>query len=179
MPSMHRKHSSHHCRFRINRGDSGALHRQVQKPFQRESSRSVSENIKKGGGMTLLPPKRKDREPTKEHKAMMTALKHEIWIKARATKGYQAISTAEGVGTWWDKQRAVETDWHLVLEHDPGPEHGVVKMKVLDLTKDRELNGNASAFIPRPVLLRRGRVHMSSLRLLGAWFFQGPAAKTK
>ena len=70
---------------------------------------------------------------------MKTALKHETWIKAPATKVYQAISTAEGIGTWWEKQRAVETNGNVVLEHNPGPEHGVVKMKVLDLVKDKRV----------------------------------------
>src|SRR5215813_12625061 len=66
-------------------------------------------------------------------------LKHEIWINAPATKVYLAISTAEGISTWWAKQRAIETDGHVVLEHNPGPEHGVVKMKVLDLVQDKQV----------------------------------------
>ena len=44
MPSMHRKHSSNGRRSRIHGRNSGGVHRQVQKIFQSESSRSVSEN---------------------------------------------------------------------------------------------------------------------------------------
>jgi len=41
--SMHRKHSSNGRRSRIHGRNSGGVHRQVQKSFQGESSRSVSE----------------------------------------------------------------------------------------------------------------------------------------
>lgn len=44
VPSMHRKHSSNGRRSRIHGRNSGGVHRQVQKIFQSESSRSVSEN---------------------------------------------------------------------------------------------------------------------------------------
>ena len=42
MPGMHRKHSSNDCRSRIYGRNSGGVHRQVEKMFQNESSRSVS-----------------------------------------------------------------------------------------------------------------------------------------
>src|SRR5260370_41112715 len=44
VPSMHRKHSSNGRRSRIHGRNSGGVHRQIQKVFQGESSRSVSEN---------------------------------------------------------------------------------------------------------------------------------------
>src|SRR5262249_21024474 len=61
----------------------------------------------------------------------MATLYHQVWIGAPAAKVYEAIATPEGVGTWWDKQSLSEADGCPVLEHDPGPEHGVVKLKVL------------------------------------------------
>ena len=69
----------------------------------------------------------------------MATLYHEVWINASTAKVYRAISTADGVSGWWDKQTAVQTDQGIVLEHNPGPEHGVVKMKVLDLTQDKRV----------------------------------------
>ncbi len=69
----------------------------------------------------------------------MATLYHEVWINAPTAKVYQAISTADGISKWWDKQTAVETDQGLVLEHNPGPEHGVVKMKVLDLVEEQRV----------------------------------------
>jgi hypothetical protein len=44
-----------------------------------------------------------------------------------------------GISTWWDKQTVTRTDQGIVLEHNPGPEHGVVKMKVVDLTQDKRV----------------------------------------
>src|SRR6266568_802116 len=44
VPSMHRKHSSNGRRSRIHGRNSGGVHRQVQRIFQSESSRFVSEN---------------------------------------------------------------------------------------------------------------------------------------
>ena len=44
MPSMHRKHSSNGRRSRIHGRNSGGVHREAQKSFPGESSRSVSEN---------------------------------------------------------------------------------------------------------------------------------------
>ena len=69
----------------------------------------------------------------------MASLCHEVWINAPIAKVYQAISTVEGISSWWDKQTAIQTDSSVVLEHDPGPEHGVVRLKVLDLTQDRRV----------------------------------------
>jgi len=69
----------------------------------------------------------------------MATLCHEIWINAPATKVYQAISTADGIGTWWEKQTVTQTDQGAVLEHNPGPEHRVVKLKVMDFTSDKRV----------------------------------------
>jgi uncharacterized protein YndB with AHSA1/START domain len=51
----------------------------------------------------------------------MATIYHQVWISAQAAKVYKAISTAEAIGTWWDKQTPTETDRGLVLEHNPGP----------------------------------------------------------
>ncbi len=67
----------------------------------------------------------------------MATLYHQVWINAPAARVYEAISTAEGISSWWDKQTATETDSGLVLEHNPGPEHGVVKLKVLQMAPDK------------------------------------------
>ena len=69
----------------------------------------------------------------------MAALCHDVWIDAPTAKVYRAIATADGISRWWDKQTETHTSEGIVLEHDPGPEHGVVKMKVLDLVPDRRV----------------------------------------
>jgi uncharacterized protein YndB with AHSA1/START domain len=62
----------------------------------------------------------------------MTTIHHRIPIDAPVENVYEVISTAEGIGTWWDKQIPVKTDLGLVLVHNPGPEHGAVKMRVVE-----------------------------------------------
>lgn len=69
----------------------------------------------------------------------MATLAHEVWIDAPTAKVYEAISTADGISAWWDKQTVRRTAEGTVLEHDPGPEHGVVRMKVLDLVHDQRV----------------------------------------
>src|SRR5262244_1993243 len=69
----------------------------------------------------------------------MATLYHEVWIKAPTAKVFWAISTADGISAWWDKQTATPTPQGIVLEHNPGPEHGAVKMKVLDLTQNKRV----------------------------------------
>ena len=79
----------------------------------------------------------------------MATLCHEVWINASAERVYEAISTAEGIGTWWDEQTATQTDQGLVLEHNPGPEHGIVRMKVLDLSKPRRIEWECISTHPK------------------------------
>jgi len=62
-----------------------------------------------------------------------------VWINAPTVKVYEAISTPAGISAWWDKQTATQTGQGTVLEHCPGPEHGVVKMKVLDTTPNKRI----------------------------------------
>ena len=61
----------------------------------------------------------------------MTTIHHQVAIVAPVEKVYEALSSAEGVSTWWDKQTPVQTEQGLVLEHSPGPKHGVVRLRVL------------------------------------------------
>lgn len=66
----------------------------------------------------------------------VATLSHEVWINASTTNVYESISTADGVSRWWDKQTAVQTDQGTVLEHNPGPEHGVVRIRILKLVQN-------------------------------------------
>jgi uncharacterized protein YndB with AHSA1/START domain len=70
---------------------------------------------------------------------MTTTIHHRIAIRAPAAIVYGAISTASGIGTWWDAQTPVQTDRGLVLEHHPGPEHGVVRLRVVQLVPNRRV----------------------------------------
>jgi uncharacterized protein YndB with AHSA1/START domain len=62
----------------------------------------------------------------------MKTIEHHLVIDAPASRVYEAIATADGISTWWDKQTPKQTDRGLVLEHDPGPEHGIVQLLVVD-----------------------------------------------
>jgi hypothetical protein len=52
---------------------------------------------------------------------------------------FEALSSAESIGKWWDKQTATQTDVGLVLEHKPGPEHGTVKLRVVEMIPNRRV----------------------------------------
>jgi uncharacterized protein YndB with AHSA1/START domain len=67
----------------------------------------------------------------------MATIHHQVSIDAPVARIYTAISTPEGIGTWWDKQTPVQTERGLVLEHNPGPEHGIVQMLVVDQVPNR------------------------------------------
>ncbi len=69
----------------------------------------------------------------------MATLYHQVWINAPAAKVYEAISSADGLGRWWAPHESTETDRGLVLSHDPGPEHGAVRLKVLDLAPNKRV----------------------------------------
>ena len=69
----------------------------------------------------------------------MATIHHQLSIDAPVAKVYEAIATAEGISTWWDQQTRTETDRGVVLEHHPGPEHGVVKLRVVELVPDRRV----------------------------------------
>lgn len=66
----------------------------------------------------------------------MATLYHQVWIDAPVSKVYDALATAEGLGRWWAPHTSTKTDAGLVLAHNPGGEHGEVRMKVLETTRD-------------------------------------------
>ena len=69
----------------------------------------------------------------------MATIYHQVWINAPVAKVYEAISTPDGLSSWWAPHTSTETDAGLVLAHSPGAEHGDVKMKVFDTVQDRRV----------------------------------------
>lgn len=69
----------------------------------------------------------------------MATLYHQVWIDSPISKVYEALATAEGLGRWWAPHTSTEIDAGLVLAHNPGGEHGEVKMKVLDRAQDKRV----------------------------------------
>lgn len=69
----------------------------------------------------------------------MATLYHQVWINAPVGRVYEAISTAKGLSRWWAPHTSTETDGVTVLAHNPGAEHGEVKMKVLDTVQDKRV----------------------------------------
>jgi uncharacterized protein YndB with AHSA1/START domain len=64
---------------------------------------------------------------------------HQLHIAAPVEKVYQAIAAVEGISSWWDRQTPRHTERGLVLEHNPGPEHGIVKLRVVDLIPNERI----------------------------------------
>ena len=79
----------------------------------------------------------------------MAIIHYQVLIGAPVSKVYAAISTADGISTWWDKQTATQTDRGLVLEHNPGPEHGVVKLRVVDLVPNKRVEWECISTHPK------------------------------
>jgi uncharacterized protein YndB with AHSA1/START domain len=69
----------------------------------------------------------------------MAPIHHRVTIEAPVAVVYKAIATADGISTWWDRQTAVQTDRGLVLEHNPGVEHGIVKLRVVELVPNTRI----------------------------------------
>lgn len=69
----------------------------------------------------------------------MATVYHQVWINAPIAKVYEALSTGEAISNWWDKQTTVETAAGQVLEHNPGPAHGVVKLRIVELIPDKRV----------------------------------------
>src|SRR6266568_6577837 len=91
----------------------------------------------------------------------MATIYHQVWINAPLAKVYEAISTLEGIVSWWGPHKSTKTDIGLVLEHDPGPAHGVVRFKVLDTVQDKRVEWEFISTHPKSSLLRLGPVRMS------------------
>ncbi len=79
----------------------------------------------------------------------MATLCHEVWIDAPTARVYKALADADGLSEWWTRHTAVETDQGLVLESNPGPEHGPVRMKVLDRSQDVRVEWECISTHPR------------------------------
>lgn len=79
----------------------------------------------------------------------MATIRHQVVIDAPAAKVYEAIATAEKIGTWWDKQTPTQTDRGLVLEHNPGPEHGVVKLRVVKQVPNKRIEWECISTHPK------------------------------
>lgn len=79
----------------------------------------------------------------------MATIRHQVLINAPAAKVYEAIATPDGISIWWDKQTATQTDRGLVLEHNPGPEHGVVKLRVVDLAPNKRVEWECISTHPK------------------------------
>ena len=69
----------------------------------------------------------------------MAELYHQVWIAAPTAIVYEAISTAADIAGWRDKPTAVKSDSGVVLEFNPGPEHGVLRAKVLAAIRDQRV----------------------------------------
>jgi uncharacterized protein YndB with AHSA1/START domain len=69
----------------------------------------------------------------------MATLYHQVWIAASTAKVFEAISTEDGIGSWWDRPRAERSDSTVVLEFNPGPEHGVLRARVLEAVRDERV----------------------------------------
>jgi uncharacterized protein YndB with AHSA1/START domain len=69
----------------------------------------------------------------------MGTIQHQLFLDAPVTRVYKAISEADEISTWWDKQTARHTEGGLVLEHNPGPEHGIVQLRVVELVPNRRV----------------------------------------
>jgi hypothetical protein len=79
----------------------------------------------------------------------MATLYHQVWIDAPAAKVYAAIATVDGLGRWWAPHTSTETAAGLVLAHNPGEDHGEVKMKVLATVQDQRVEWEIVSTHPR------------------------------
>jgi hypothetical protein len=71
---------------------------------------------------------------------MSAVLSHQLHIKSGIHTVYEAVSTAAGIGSWWDIASVVLSgDDNTILEFRPGKEeiHGVLRMKVIRTIDDR------------------------------------------
>lgn len=82
----------------------------------------------------MLAPKRE-----LAYRLKMKTIQHELSINAPVARVYDAIATADGISTWWDPQTPKQTDRGLVLEHNPGPEHGIVQLRVVDRVPNKRI----------------------------------------
>ncbi len=62
-----------------------------------------------------------------------------MWIEAAPSRVFEALATAEWLGRWWAPHASEHDRERLVLSHDPGPEHGKVRMLVLESVESRRI----------------------------------------
>ena len=111
----------------------------------------------------------------------MATIRHQAVIDAPVAKVYEAIATAEKIGTWWDKQTPTQTDRGLVLEHNPGPEHGVVKLRVVEQVPNKRVEWECISTHPKRAPLPPGRARtlfsksFPSTQSTPRWIFPNPA----
>jgi uncharacterized protein YndB with AHSA1/START domain len=67
----------------------------------------------------------------------MATIRHEIWIDASISTVYRLLSTPDGMSSWWDQQTPLQTEQGEVWEHTPGPEHGTVRMLIVQRERNR------------------------------------------
>ena len=79
----------------------------------------------------------------------MAELYHQVWITAPTATVYEAIATESGIASWWDKPTAVKSDSGVVLEFNPGPEHGVLRAKVIAAIQERRVEWEFVSTHPR------------------------------
>lgn len=79
----------------------------------------------------------------------MATIYHQVRMNAPAAKLYKAISTANGIASWWDKPTGTQAAVGSVLEFDPGAEHGVLRMKVLELLPGKRVEWECISTHPR------------------------------
>ena len=81
----------------------------------------------------------KDAPDVPRELGRMATIHHQVSINAPVAAVYEAIASPDHIGTWWEKQTVVRTDRGLVLEHNPGPEHGAVKLRVAQLIPNQRV----------------------------------------
>jgi len=57
----------------------------------------------------------------------MATLYRQVWINTPVSKLYEALATADGLGSWWAPHTSTQTDAGLILAHRAGSEHGEVR----------------------------------------------------
>lgn len=106
-----------------------------------------------------------------EERIEMATLYHQVWISASRETLYEAITTDNGIGGWWDRPKIVATDAGPMLDFSPGPEHGTLRMKVVEATEGKRVEWEFISTHPessiRAKLRQTSRLHP---RLTGDWF---------
>ena len=67
----------------------------------------------------------------------MATVELEVVIEAPIAAVYGALASGAQMSRWWDEQTEAEEGGSVVLEHNPGPEHGVVRLKVVQMIPNR------------------------------------------